>query len=47
MPNYGQYFIAVRLMLLKRFLETNAGRNRIITRRQMEDYLESQTVQSS
>lgn len=45
MPNYGQYFIAVRLMLLKRFLETNAGRNRIITRRQMEDYLESQGYQ--
>lgn len=45
MPKYGQYFIAVRLMLLKRFLETNAGRNRIITRRQMEDYLESQGYQ--
>lgn len=42
MPNYGQYFIAVRLMLLKRYIELNAGRNSIITRKQMEDYLDSQ-----
>ena len=29
MPNYGKYYIAVRLLLLKQRLEANTGRNRI------------------
>lgn len=28
MPNYGKYYIAVRLLLLKQYLEANAGKNR-------------------
>ena len=27
MANYGKYYIAVRLLLLKQYLEANAGRN--------------------
>ena len=29
MANYGKYYIAVRLLLLKQHLEANAGRTRI------------------
>ena len=29
MANYGKYYIAVRLLLLKQYLEANAGRTRI------------------
>ena len=29
MANYGKYYIAVRLLLLKQYLEANAGRARI------------------
>ena len=40
MPNYGKYYIAVRLLLLKQYLEANAGRNRIVKRRELEQLLE-------
>lgn len=36
MPNYVKYHIAVRLLLLKQHLEANAGRDRIVTRRELE-----------
>lgn len=36
MANYGKYYIAVRLLLLKQYLEANAGRNRIVKRREPE-----------
>ena len=40
MANYGKYYIAVRLLLLKQYLEANAGRNRIVKRRELEQLLE-------
>lgn len=39
MANYGKYYIAVRLLLLKQYLEANAGRNRIVKRRELEQLL--------
>ena len=39
MPNYGKYYIAVRLLLLKQYLEANAGKDRIATRGELEDML--------
>ena len=40
MPNYGKYYIAVRLLLEKQYLEANAGKNRIVSRRELEALLE-------
>ena len=40
MANYGKYYIAVRLLLLKQYLEANAGKNRIVKRRELEQLLE-------
>ena len=40
MANYGKYYIAVRLLLIKQYLEANAGRNRIVKRRELEQLLE-------
>lgn len=37
MPNYGKYYIAVRLFLLKQHLEANAGKDRIVTRGELEE----------
>ena len=37
MVNYGNYYITVRLLLLKQYLEANAGRNRIVKRRELEE----------
>ena len=34
MANYGKYYIAVRLLLLKQYLEANAGRTRIVKRQE-------------
>ncbi|MGM9668163.1 MAG: hypothetical protein ACI3VZ_00195 [Faecousia sp.] len=39
MANYGKYYIAVRLLLLKQSLEANAGRNRIVKRSEREQLL--------
>lgn len=39
MANYGKYYIAARLLLEKQYLEANAGRNRIVTRSELEDFL--------
>lgn len=39
MPNYGKYYIGIRLLLLKEYLEANAGKERIVTRRELEEYL--------
>lgn len=39
MPSYGKYSIGIRLLLLKQYLEANAGKNRIIKRREIEEYL--------
>ena len=39
MANYGKYYIAVRLLLLKQYLEANAGRNRYVSRQDLHDYL--------
>lgn len=41
MPNYGKYYIGVRLLLLKEYLQANAGKDRIVKRRELEEYLES------
>lgn len=40
MPNYGKYYIAVRLLLLKQYLEANAGKNRVVSRKELEAFLE-------
>lgn len=45
MANYGKYYIAVRLLLLKQYLEANAGRNRIVKRRELEQLLEEHGMQ--
>lgn len=39
MPNYGKYYIGIRLLLLKEYLEANAGRDRIVSRRELEEML--------
>lgn len=40
MANKGKYIIGIRLLLLKEYLQANAGRDRIITRKQIEAFLE-------
>ena len=39
MPNYGNYYIGIRLLLLKEYLQANAGKDRIVKRGELEDYL--------
>lgn len=39
MANHGKYLIGIRLLHLKRFIETHAGVNRYVTRGEMEQYL--------
>ena len=39
MPNYGKYYIGIRLLLLKEYLQANAGKDRIVKRRELEEYL--------
>ena len=39
MANYGKYYIAVRLLLLKQYLEANAGHDRIVKRGELEALL--------
>ena len=39
MANHGKYYIAVRLLLLKQYLEANAGRKRIVKRRELEEHV--------
>ena len=44
MANYGKYYIAVRLLLLKQYLEANAGRTRIVKRRELEQLWEEHDI---
>lgn len=37
--NYGKAVIGIRLMLLRDYLQANAGKSRVVTRKQMETYL--------
>lgn len=37
--NYGKAIIGIRLMLLRDYLQANAGRNRIVSRQELENYL--------
>ena len=39
MPNYGKYFIGIRLLLLKEYFEANAGKERVVKRKDLEDFL--------
>ena len=39
MANYGKYHIAEQLLILKQYLEANAGKNRIVTRGELEGLL--------
>lgn len=39
MPNYGKYYIGIRLLLLKEYFQANAGKDRIVKRREIEEYL--------
>lgn len=39
MPNYGNYYIGIRLLLLKEYLQANAGPKRPIKRKTLEAYL--------
>ena len=36
----GRYSIAIRILLLKKFFEANAGRNRYVKPQEIHDYLE-------
>lgn len=36
----GRYSIAIRILLLKKYLEANAGRNRYVSRAELEEYLD-------
>ena len=47
MANHGKYYIAVRLLLLKQYLEANAGRKRIVKRREPEQFSGSSASFSS
>ena len=40
--NYGKYSVGIRLLLLKEYFEANAGKNRLVSRRQLEAYLDNQ-----
>ena len=40
MANRGKYIIGIRLLLLKQYLEANAGKDRIVSRREIEKFLE-------
>ena len=42
MPNYGKYYIGIRLLLLKEYLQANAGKDRIVKRKDLEKYLMEQ-----
>lgn len=44
MANYGKYYIAVRVLLIKKYLEANAGRNRVVKRRELEQLLEEHNM---
>lgn len=44
MANYGKYYIAVRLLLLKQFLEANAGQHRYVKRSELEAFLEDHDI---
>ena len=35
----GRYSIAIRILLLKKYLEANAGRNRYVTPQEIHDFL--------
>ena len=37
--NYGKAVIGIRLMLLRDYLQANAGRSRIVSRQELENYL--------
>ena len=37
--NHGKYVIGIRLLLLKEYLQANAGKDRIVKRREIEAYL--------
>ena len=37
--NHGKSVIGIRLMLLRDYLQANAGKNRVVSRKQMETYL--------
>ena len=39
MPNYGKYYIGIRLLLLKEYLQANAGKDRIVKRGELEGFL--------
>lgn len=44
MANNGKYNIGIRLMLLKEYLQANAGKDRIVTRGELEEYLAEHEV---
>ena len=44
MANYGKYYIAIRLLLLKQYLEANAGGNRVVKRSELEEHLRKHDI---
>lgn len=44
MANYGKYYIAVRVLLIKKYLETHAGPNRVVKRRELEQLLKDHNM---
>lgn len=44
MANHGKYYIAIRLLLLKQYLEANAGGNRVVKRSELEEHLRKHDI---
>ena len=44
MANHGKYYIAVRLLLLKQYLEANAVGNHVVKRSELEEYLKKHDI---
>ena len=42
MANKGNYYIGIRLLLLKQYLEYNAGPDRVVTRKSIENFLKEE-----
>ena len=40
--NYGKYSVGIRLLKLKEYIEANAGKDRVVSRGQLEDYLDEE-----
>ena len=44
MANHGKYYTAIRILLLKQYLEANAGGNRVVKRSELEEHLRKHDI---